>query len=89
MAGRWTELGSAFLAPGWATEAMVFFKAEELTPGARKPEEDEQLSRSAHTLQGLRGLWAKGEIRDAKTLLGLAWAGFDLWEARVASPPIN
>jgi len=80
-AERWTELGSAFLVPGWATEAMVFFKVERLVLGAAKPEEDERLSRAAFSLHDLRSLRAGGELRDAKTLLGLAWAGFDLWGA--------
>jgi ADP-ribose pyrophosphatase len=80
-AGRWTTLGNAYLAPGYSDEVMTFFLAEDLSPTEAHAEIDESFKVNpfdAHDLQVLR---ATGEIRDAKTLLGLAWAGVDLWSA--------
>lgn len=78
-AGRWVELGAAYLVPGWCTERMAFFRAERLRPTAARRPADETLSAGAFSPEALRALRAGGEIRDAKTLLGLSWAGFDIW----------
>jgi ADP-ribose pyrophosphatase len=80
-ADRWTTLGSAYLAPGYSDEVMTFFLAEDLSPTVAHADLDESFKVNpfdAHDLQVLR---ATGELLDAKTLLGLAWAGIDLWSA--------
>ncbi len=76
----WKELGAVYLVPGWCTERMVFFQAEQLRRGSSKAASDEAILAGAYSLDELRALRARGEIRDAKTLLGLAWAGFDIWK---------
>lgn len=80
-AGRWTTLGSAFLAPGYSDEVMMFFLAEDLSPTEAHAEIDESFKVNAFDTHDLQVLRATGELRDAKTLLGLAWAGVDLWAA--------
>jgi ADP-ribose pyrophosphatase len=78
-AGRWTTLGSAYLMPGYCDERMTFFLAEDLSPTEAHAELDESFKVNpfdAHDLQVLR---SSGELQDAKTLLGLAWAGVPLW----------
>jgi len=78
-AQRWTMLGSAYLMPGYCDERMTFFLAEDLSPTEAHAELDESFKVNpfdAHDLQVLR---SSGELQDAKTLLGLAWAGVPLW----------
>jgi len=78
-AERWTVLGSAYLMPGYCDERMTFFLAEDLSPTEAHAELDESFKVNpfdAHDLQVLR---SSGELQDAKSLLGLAWAGVPLW----------
>jgi ADP-ribose pyrophosphatase len=78
--GRWTVLGSAYLMPGYCDERMTFYLAEDLSPTEGHPELDESFGVNpfdAHDLQVLR---SSGELQDAKTLLGLAWAGVPIWD---------
>jgi ADP-ribose pyrophosphatase len=80
-AQRWTMLGTAYLMPGYCDERMTFFLAEELSATDAHPELDESFKVhpfDAHDLQVLR---FSGELQDAKTLLGLSWAGVPLWAA--------
>jgi ADP-ribose pyrophosphatase len=80
-AQRWTTLGTAYLMPGYCDERMTFFLAEGLSETEAHAELDESFTVNpfdAHDLQVLR---ATGELLDAKTLLGLAWAGVPLWAA--------
>jgi ADP-ribose pyrophosphatase len=80
-AERWTTLGSAYLMPGYCDERMTFFLAEGLTPTESHPELDETFKVNPFDLHDLRVLRESGELLDAKTLLGLAWAGVPLWAA--------
>lgn len=79
-AERWTTLGSAFLMPGYCSERMTFFLAEELSPTEAHAELDESFKVNAFDLHDLQVLRSTGELEDAKTLLGLAWAGLPIWE---------
>ena len=78
-AGRWTMLGSAYLMPGYCDERMTFFLAEDLTPTEAHAELDESFQVNPFDLHDLQVLRSTGELLDAKTLLGLAWAGVALW----------
>jgi len=79
-AGQMTLLGRAYLAPGWATELMTFFLAEELSPTQAYADLDESFKVNPFDLHDLRVLRSTGEIEDAKTLIGLAWIGLDIWK---------
>jgi ADP-ribose pyrophosphatase len=79
-AGRWTMLGSAYLMPGYCDERMTFFLAEELSPTEAHAELDESFKVNPFDRHDLQVLRSTGELLDAKTLLGLAWAGVPLWE---------
>lgn len=74
-AARWTRLGRAYLVPGYGDELMTWFLAEELSPTEAHAEMDEAFKVSPFDLPSLRVLRESGELEDAKTLLGLAWAG--------------
>ena len=79
-AARWTMLGSAYLAPGYCDERMTFFLAEDLETTEAHAELDESFQVNPFDLHDLQVLRTTGELQDAKTLLGLAWAGVELWE---------
>jgi ADP-ribose pyrophosphatase len=78
-AERWTRLGTAYLMPGYCDERMTFFLAEDLSPTEAHAELDESFQVNPFDLHDLQVLRSSGELLDAKTLLGLAWAGVDLW----------
>jgi ADP-ribose pyrophosphatase len=80
-ADRWTTLGSAYLMPGYCDERMTFFLAEDLSPTEAHAELDESFKVNPFDVHDLQVLRSTGELQDAKTLLGLAWAGVPLWEA--------
>src|SRR5919108_527244 len=79
-AGRWTVLGSAYLMPGYCDERMMFYLAEDVTPAEGHAELDESFRVNPFDLHDLQVLRSSGELLDAKTLLGLAWAGVAIWE---------
>lgn len=75
VADSWRLLGSFFTAPGFATEEMHLFLATDLreaTDGAG-PDEDEQLELLSLPLAQAVALAEGGELRDAKTLVGVLW----------------
>jgi ADP-ribose pyrophosphatase len=72
-------LGSAYLMPGYSDERMTFFLAEDLSTTEAHPELDESFQVNPFDLHDLQVLRSTGELLDAKTLLGLAWAGVALW----------
>jgi ADP-ribose pyrophosphatase len=76
-AERWVRLGRAFLVPGYGDEAMTFFLAEGLSATPAHAELDESFKVNPFNQHDLRVLRSTGELEDAKSLLGLAWAGMD------------
>jgi ADP-ribose diphosphatase len=79
-AERWANLGSAYLMPGYCDERMTFFLAEDLSATEAHAELDESFKVNPFDLHDLQVLRSTGELQDAKTLLGLAWAGLPIWE---------
>jgi len=69
--GRLTLIGECWLVPGYATEYMYFYLAEDLSQSPLAPDEDEEIQPVRMTLDEARGLASRGEIRDAKTLVGI------------------
>ncbi len=72
--------GSAYLMPGYCDERMTFYLAEDLSPTEGHAELDESFSVNPFDVHDLQVLRSSGELQDAKTLLGLAWAGVPLWD---------
>ncbi|MDX6512071.1 MAG: ADP-ribose pyrophosphatase [Gaiellaceae bacterium] len=67
--GSWTELASFYSTPGFCTERVTVFLAEELEQGDAAAEDDEEIELvrwPAHEVES-----RLGEIEDAKTLVGL------------------
>jgi ADP-ribose pyrophosphatase len=79
-AARWTKLGSAYLMPGYCDERMTFFLAEDLSPTEAHAELDESFKVNTFDVHDLQVLRSSGELQDAKSLLGLAWAGVPIWQ---------
>ena len=71
-AGSWRKLAEFFTAPGFASELMHLFLATDLKadPTYEGPEPDERLKLESVPFDEALGWADKGEIRDAKTLIG-------------------
>jgi ADP-ribose diphosphatase len=74
-AGRWQRLGSFFSAPGFATEELTLYLAQDLTavedyPG---PAPDERLQLVRIPWRRALEMADAGELADAKTLVGVFW----------------
>jgi ADP-ribose pyrophosphatase len=72
-AATWVEGPSFYTAPGFCTELLTLFLATELSPIDTKPPDDEALVRSWMTLPDALAAIEAGEIRDAKSLVGILW----------------
>jgi ADP-ribose pyrophosphatase len=74
-AAQMTPLFQCYLAPGYSSEYMYGFLAQELEQVQAQPEEDEILELESYSLQELLPMITDGRIRDAKTICGvLIWA---------------
>jgi ADP-ribose pyrophosphatase len=70
-AGRLTKLGEFFSAPGFSSEKLHLYLAEELTPSKLQEDEDERIEIVRMTPAAAIELAFAGGIRDAKTLAAL------------------
>ena len=78
-AARWTSLGYLYASPGVLDEKLHLFVAEHLSPGAMRPEADEQLEPVVVSFAEAIRMCLSGEIKDAKTITALL-----LWERKTA-----
>ena len=75
-AGTWRYLGSFYTAPGFTSELMHLYLATDLMPAhgdALHPDEDERLELSPIPFADAVVMVERGEIRDAKSIVGLLW----------------
>ncbi len=75
-AGSWRYLGSFYTAPGFTNELMHLYLATELTAvdeGGLAPDEDERLELRPIPFDDAVAMAQRGEIRDAKSIVGLLW----------------
>ncbi|MEB3328093.1 MAG: NUDIX hydrolase [Candidatus Sericytochromatia bacterium] len=72
-AARWTYLGRFHSSPGVLGETVHLWLAEGLTAGAPSPDEDEWVAVVPMALSEALEAIQRGEIRDAKTVVGLLW----------------
>ncbi len=75
--GRVTRLGAWYPTPGFCDELMTFYRCEDLCPptGTAHRDDDEQIEPRTFTLDEARALIASGQVRDMKTVFGLALIG--------------
>jgi len=69
-ANKWVKLGKFYPAPGVSTELMHMYLATNLKPQAGQMDDDEWLETRVLTRRELRHKIDKGEIVDAKTVIG-------------------
>lgn len=69
-----TPLGSFFLAPGYATEYMTIFLAQDLSPSPLPGDEDEIIEIEKVTARQAIDLAVTGNLEDSKSLIALFWA---------------
>lgn len=75
---KMTPLFQCYLAPGYSTEYMYGFLAQDLEKTEAQPEEDEILELETYSIQELLPMIKDGRIRDAKTICGiLMWTGMN------------
>ena len=63
-----TYMGCLYASPGFCTEVLHMYLAQELTEGASHPDEDEFLETERVPFSALAGQVLRGEITDAKTV---------------------
>lgn len=75
--GRVRKLGAWYPTPGFCDELMTFYICEELGPpsGNAHADDDEQIEPREFTFDEARALLASGQVRDMKTVFGLAVLG--------------
>jgi len=71
-----TKLGSIYPVPGYSTEIIHVFKAEQLTLTQAQPEEYEVIETMPMTKIQVRQLMSQGKLMDAKTICTLAFCGW-------------
>ena len=72
-ASEWARAGVLHNAIAYSSEGIEVWFARGLTAGARGLDDEEFLDVSLATLEELMRLAQRGEITDAKTLVGLLW----------------
>lgn len=72
-ARKWTALWEAYVSPGYSTEKMFFYLAEDLQKTAQHFDPDEQIEVVTVPIQEIADRIMSGEISDIKSLLGLYW----------------
>ena len=70
-AARWTSLVTVYTTPGFCDEEMRVFLAEGLTEASGERDADELFGLARVPLTDALAWCASGEIRDAKTIVGL------------------
>lgn len=72
-AGRLTHLFTFYSTPGFTTEKISIYLAEELEPVERRPEHDENIEVVEVEKEKIPEMIKNGEIRDGKTIAALCY----------------
>lgn len=70
-AGRMTKLFESYMAPGYTTELIRYYLAQDLTDAPGQADDDEFLDIEEVSLSAAVSKIESGEIRDAKSICGL------------------
>ena len=70
-AARLEPICTFWTTPGFCDEVMHLFRATGLEPVPPRPEADERIDQGTFSLEEAKGMIARGEIREAKTLVAL------------------
>jgi ADP-ribose pyrophosphatase len=69
-ARRWTKLASFFVSPGFLSERMTVYLAENLIAGVATPMEDERIQTRWFDASEVERMIESGRIEDAKSIVG-------------------
>ncbi len=72
-AQRWSHLQTFYTAPGFCTEKMWLYLAQDLRAHSQNPDTDEQIEVGFYSRSQVRELLHTQQVQDAKTLVGLLW----------------
>ncbi len=84
-AGRLRRLGGFYVSPGYCTEFIHVFLAQQLSVSPAEADADEEIVVERLPFGQALRLVESGEIRDAKSIIGLLWAERRL-KARTREP---
>jgi len=70
------RIGAIYPVPGYSTERLFLFRAEDLSPVAVSCEDDEFIQPRVFTRPQIRTLFQSGKLNDAKTICGFALCGW-------------
>ena len=73
---KMTKLGSIYPVPGYSTEVIHIFKAEQLTLTQAQPEDYEVIEIIPMTKHRIRQLLSQGKLMDAKSICTFAHLGW-------------
>jgi ADP-ribose pyrophosphatase len=75
-AGKLTRIGAIHPVPGYSTEKITIFRADNLRKCVRLVEKDEVIETNIFTRIQIKRLFKTGRITDAKTISALAMCGW-------------
>ncbi|MBF0571676.1 MAG: NUDIX hydrolase [Candidatus Omnitrophica bacterium] len=75
-AQKLTKLGFIYPVPGYSTEVIHIYKAEQLTLTLGQPEEYEVIETMPMTRSKIRGLMTQGKLVDAKSICAFVFSGW-------------
>ena len=70
-ARRWRKLLDVFPTPGFVSERMVVYLAQELREGEARPEDDERIAARAFAPREIERWIRSGKLRDAKSIASI------------------
>ncbi|MBU1044388.1 MAG: NUDIX hydrolase [Candidatus Omnitrophica bacterium] len=70
------KIGQIYPCPGYSTEKIIFFTAEDLSFSEKQLEKDEIIKSSIYTKEQIKKLFKQGKIVDAKTICALSIIGW-------------
>ena len=68
-AAKWTKLSSFYVSPGFLSEKMTVYAAEQLTAGEQEPMDDERIEMRWFSQAEIDRLIANQKLLDAKTIV--------------------
>ena len=74
-AGSFEKIGSFYLTPGYTDELIYIYVARKLVLDKANPDEDEFLNVKAYDYKELLQMVKNNEIKDAKTVISILFAG--------------
>ena len=71
VAAQWHELGTTLPSPGFCSEELYLYQADDLSHVGADTQADEQIEVHWCTLEQVKEMAVDGQIRDSKTLVAL------------------